>query len=221
MLRASDFADESWPLARWPRKAGRAIAARMPMIRMTTRSSIRVKPFSLSIRSRNFRSIELLLSGADWYLTVASRRGKPPELGPGGGPAGSQESPVDFASPPHDGFAFTPWPWLITRSTPPHGSFRNCEEVQLVHTSRVASVHLRRALLLFAMVLGFAALAAAVSRTSRLDQTDRGAAPSPPPSGEVRPPEEVELSAKGRPRTARVAADDSTVLSASVDEPGQ
>jgi hypothetical protein len=82
-------------------------------------------------------------------------------------------------------------------------------------------VHLRRALLLFAMVLGFAALAAAVSRTSRLDRTDRGAAPSPPPSGEVRPPEEVELSAKGRPRTARVTADDSTLLSASVDEPGQ
>jgi hypothetical protein len=82
-------------------------------------------------------------------------------------------------------------------------------------------MHLRRALLLFAMVLGFAALAAAVSRTSRLDRADRGAAVSAPPSGEVRPPEEVELSASGRPRTARLTAGDSAVLTASVGEPGQ
>lgn len=71
------------------------------------------------------------------------------------------------------------------------------------------------------MVLGFAALAAAVSRTSRLDRTDRGAAASPPPSGEVRPPEEVELSVRGRPRTERVTAGDSAVVTASVDQPGQ
>ena len=37
---------ESCALARWLRNAGRAIAARMPMIRMTTRSSMSVKPFS-------------------------------------------------------------------------------------------------------------------------------------------------------------------------------
>src|SRR3954449_9381196 len=57
-LRAFDFASESWPFFCWPRKAGRAIAARMPMIRITTRSSIRVKPFSsLLIRWESFRSI--------------------------------------------------------------------------------------------------------------------------------------------------------------------
>src|SRR6185295_10733407 len=44
MLRAADLALESWPLERCPRKAGKAIAARMPMIRITTRSSISVKP---------------------------------------------------------------------------------------------------------------------------------------------------------------------------------
>src|SRR3954447_6752225 len=46
MLRAFDFASESWPFARWPRNAGSAIAARIPMIRITTRSSISVKPDS-------------------------------------------------------------------------------------------------------------------------------------------------------------------------------
>src|SRR5690349_13311391 len=45
-VRASDLALESYALPFWLRKAGMAIAARMPMIRITTRSSIRVKPFS-------------------------------------------------------------------------------------------------------------------------------------------------------------------------------
>ena len=45
-LRASDFADESCALALWPRNVGSAIAARMPMIRMTTSSSMSVKPSS-------------------------------------------------------------------------------------------------------------------------------------------------------------------------------
>jgi hypothetical protein len=45
-LRASDLAEASWPFFCWPRNEGRAIAARMPMIRMTTRSSMSVKPCS-------------------------------------------------------------------------------------------------------------------------------------------------------------------------------
>src|SRR5437764_3608978 len=49
-LRASDFALASFALLRWLRKLGRAIAARMPMIRITTRSSIRVKPLSSRLR---------------------------------------------------------------------------------------------------------------------------------------------------------------------------
>ena len=33
-VRSITFASVSWPLSRWSRKAGSAIAARMPMIRM-------------------------------------------------------------------------------------------------------------------------------------------------------------------------------------------
>jgi len=43
-VRASSFAEASFALLFWFRNEGIAIAARMPMIRMTTRSSIRVKP---------------------------------------------------------------------------------------------------------------------------------------------------------------------------------
>src|SRR3954463_1436253 len=58
---ATDFASASLPLLRWFRNEGMAIAARMPMIRITTRSSIRVKPFSFWARSRRFRSIRVFL----------------------------------------------------------------------------------------------------------------------------------------------------------------
>src|SRR3954471_20659759 len=43
-LRASDLADASLPLFACPRKIGSATAARMPMMRMTTSSSMSVKP---------------------------------------------------------------------------------------------------------------------------------------------------------------------------------
>src|SRR5215210_85204 len=45
-LRTSDFAAESCPLERCVRNAGTAMAARIPMIRITTSSSISVKPAS-------------------------------------------------------------------------------------------------------------------------------------------------------------------------------
>src|SRR3954468_14684182 len=82
-LRALDFASASWPFFCWPRKAGRAIAARMPMIRITTRSSIRVKPFSsLLIRWESFRSMVT----PPWSLWS----GQTPRRSPlGGGSAGS------------------------------------------------------------------------------------------------------------------------------------
>jgi len=81
-------------------------------------------------------------------------------------------------------------------------------------------VHLRRALLLFAIVLGFAALAATISQAPRRDEARRDAATRPPPPS-VRPPAQLRLSARGRPRTVRLGADASGVLTASVDEPGQ
>jgi len=43
-VRASSLAEASLAFAFWPMKAGMAMAERMPMIRMTTSSSIRVKP---------------------------------------------------------------------------------------------------------------------------------------------------------------------------------
>ena len=56
MLRTLDLAAASWPFERCVRKAGIAIAARIPMIRITTSSSIRVKPrSSLSVRVETFR----------------------------------------------------------------------------------------------------------------------------------------------------------------------
>jgi hypothetical protein len=56
-VTAEDLASASLPLLRWFRNEGMAIAARMPMIRITTRSSIRVKPFSSWVRSRSFRNM--------------------------------------------------------------------------------------------------------------------------------------------------------------------
>jgi hypothetical protein len=52
-VRARDFAEASLALLFWLRNDGMAIAARMPMIRITTRSSISVKPFSSSARRRS------------------------------------------------------------------------------------------------------------------------------------------------------------------------
>src|SRR4029450_6705143 len=55
------LASASVPFCLWFRKDGIAIAARMPMIRITTRSSIRVNPLSSWARSRSFRNIYFLL----------------------------------------------------------------------------------------------------------------------------------------------------------------
>src|SRR3954451_1718915 len=93
-LRAFDFASESWPFFCWPRKAGRAIAARMPMIRITTRSSMSVKPFSSPlIRWESFRSMFTppwsLWSGQTprqpprWWQLGRLQRGEPPRGSPG------------------------------------------------------------------------------------------------------------------------------------------
>ena len=73
-VTATDFASASLPLLRWFRNEGMAIAARMPMIRMTTRSSIRVKPLSLlGTLAELPQHVELLLLGAV-LRTVARAR---------------------------------------------------------------------------------------------------------------------------------------------------
>ncbi len=81
-------------------------------------------------------------------------------------------------------------------------------------------MHLRRALLLFAIVLGFAALAATVSEAPPRDRARPPAAASLPPGG-VRPPVRLELSANDGPRSLRLAAGNAATLTVSVREPGE
>jgi len=56
-VRAADFACASVALFRWLKNDGMAIAARIPRINITTRSSTRVKPDSLPALSRSLCSI--------------------------------------------------------------------------------------------------------------------------------------------------------------------
>ena len=91
----------------------------------------------------------------------------------------------------------------------------------LIHLSRVRFVHVRRALLLFAIVLGFAALAAAISQAPRRSAANRAPIAGPLPEAEARPPVRLELSARGRPRSLRLAAGNAATLTVSVPEPGQ
>src|SRR6266550_2641002 len=72
-VRASSFAEESDALLFWLRNDGIAIAARMPMIRITTRSSIRVKPPSSLERWRSRYSIRSSL-GSGYRAPALGRR---------------------------------------------------------------------------------------------------------------------------------------------------
>ena len=67
-VRAISLACASFALVFWFRNDGIAIAARMPMIRMTTRSSIRVKPFSSWARRRSLESMDPPRIG-DWVIS--------------------------------------------------------------------------------------------------------------------------------------------------------
>src|SRR5690349_3401611 len=157
----------------------------MPMIRITTRSSIRVKPFSsLLIRWESFRS----MFTPPWSLwsgqtprqapsLVAARpapRGEPPHRSPGAlrprlatglplhrGP----DSYWGQVSTPARGFLSTPFVHRLTK-----GRGRPAPTID--------SVHVRRAILLFALVLGLPALAAAVPPSRH----PAGPALAPPPA---------------------------------------
>src|SRR4051812_29189202 len=77
----------STPFWRWFRKTGMAIAARMPMMMMTTRSSMRVKPPSRS-------SAALRIRASIHYLRIrAARRG--PARNDDGFCIGAAERPLD------------------------------------------------------------------------------------------------------------------------------
>jgi hypothetical protein len=89
-------------------------------------------------------------------------------------------------------------------------------------------MHLRRALILFAVVLGLAALAASVSQPRR-DEERREQPSSPPSRGtpEASPgpraskPAQLRFSQRGEPATRRLPADRSAVVSVAVSAPGR
>jgi hypothetical protein len=85
-------------------------------------------------------------------------------------------------------------------------------------------LHLRRAFLLFAIVLGLAALATALSQPQRREAGERSAPPARKqptarhlPSGS---PVRLRLSDAGRPKTRRLASGRPAQLSVEVSEPG-
>ena len=82
-------------------------------------------------------------------------------------------------------------------------------------------MHLRRALLLFAMVLGFAALAATISQAPRRESKSRSEPSASLPRASVSGPDQVRLRGTGRPKTIRLRAGSSSTLVVSVPEPGQ
>jgi hypothetical protein len=96
-------------------------------------------------------------------------------------------------------------------------------------------VHLRRALLLFAIVLGLAAIAASVSRPRENaggrdtpapgfpppTQTERTPTVSPGNAGAGEPPVEVTFNHAERDPTRRVKPGQATTVVVEVDEPGQ
>ena len=86
-------------------------------------------------------------------------------------------------------------------------------------------MELRRALLLFAIVLGVAAVVAALASPSD-DSDDRVATTPPaeaptPPSGQARGPARVDLDGRRAPAARRVEIGRATTVVASVEEAGQ
>src|SRR4051794_27783383 len=112
-VRAADLASESCARPRWPRKAGSAIAARMPMMRMTTRSSIRVKPFSLWARSRSLWSMWVNppegIVGPIGFLRQVLGPIAPRSFDPWWQPGRLIQSPVALRLALTDGLPLTPW----------------------------------------------------------------------------------------------------------------
>ena len=87
-------------------------------------------------------------------------------------------------------------------------------------------MHLRRALLLFAIVLGLTALAAAATRPlderrDRRPQNPPAAAPSAGPVREARPAARARFHAGGRPRSHRIEARRRALVTVRADAPGQ
>src|SRR4051795_9875712 len=153
----------------------------MPMMRITTRSSMSVKPFSSPlIRWESFRSmvtppwepVVLPVTSAApsrWQLGQL-RRGEPPLIRSPGAlrPRLATGLPLHRGPDSYWGHLSTQAPGNLSGP-----SVHACGS----HPPTIVGVHLRRALLLFALVLGLTALAAAVSPSREKDEP-----PVPPPA---------------------------------------
>jgi hypothetical protein len=86
-------------------------------------------------------------------------------------------------------------------------------------------VHLRRALLLFAIVLGLAALATSISRPEREEPRDRPVSPLEQPQASPGPAAaaigELRLPKPGGGRSVALESGQAATLLVSVEEPGQ
>jgi len=85
-------------------------------------------------------------------------------------------------------------------------------------------MELRRALLLFAIVLGVAAVVAAVAGPASRDADrtkDTAPSPQPAPAGGGRPPARVRVDGRGAPVTRRLETGRATTVVVTVAEPGQ
>ncbi len=155
------------------------------------------------------------------------RRGSKPPCGsrvPGGSPACSWwgEEHRDFASPPRDGFALSPW-------TSGLGGLSVFAGVQLdrtcVHESvgKIQVVQIRRVLLLFGLVLGLSALVASIApQPSEDDQAPEStvAAPAVEPPADLSTPIRLSAREDARIPTRRVQLGSSFSLAVRVPEAG-
>ncbi len=84
-------------------------------------------------------------------------------------------------------------------------------------------VQLRRALLLFAVVLGLAAIATSFSRPAKRDggAPDRSQAQSGTPGANAAKPAQISFSTTAKPRTQLLTADSAATVTVEVARPGQ
>src|SRR4051794_3713740 len=188
----------------------------MPMIRMTTRSSIRVKPFSLWARSRSLLSMwvnppegivgPVGVTPGPWSRSTGS--GSPADFE-------SVEVPLGFAPRPHERFALNTSVWLpgISAPIPP--------ALTLISLYGVLT---RRMIVLVLVLMGLTALVATVAPPERRSDGDR-AAPGATPAATARPEREPDVTATlssepgRRQRTVRAELGDRVAIVVDTETP--
>src|SRR5215210_1454768 len=225
--RTADLASVSCARERWPRNAGRAIAARMPMIRMTTSSSIRVKPFSSWARERSLLSMWVNPpKGIVGPVGTARQPLVPLPRRPDGLVAARLTHPElrGFASRPRGRFAFST---LVLAGDVSARLRKALTPAQRFLAERYPRVMLgRRLLVLMAVLLGLTALAAALAPRPTVAPQRGGATATPTPAPSATADgtaasrvvtRTVKADAGARPTRVRARAGDTIRLSVSGD----